>query len=162
TSNQPIADEDGRLAMMCNGEIYNHLSLRQGSAYRYTTGSDCEAVLAVYSTMGVCGFRHLDGMYAVAIYDAPQQMLLLHRDSIGKKPLFWYADANQVIFSSNVHAIVSNLRRLPELDLGQVRHYFCNGFVHPRHSIYRGILPVLPGEVIQIDLRSWKIHRSSI
>src|SRR5262249_21898926 len=128
----------------------------------YRTGSDCEAVLGVYTTMGVSGFRHLDGMYAAAIYDARDQMLLLHRDSIGKKPLFWYIDANQVIFSSNVHAIASNLHRMPELDLSQVRHYFRNGFVHPRHSIYSGILPVLPGEVIRIDLRSWRIHRSFI
>ena len=148
TSNQPIASEDGQLAMMCNGEIYNHLSLRKGSAYRYGTSSDCEAVLAVYSRTGVRGFRDLDGMYATAIYDAREQVLILHRDGIGKKPLFWYIDSERVIFSSNVHAITSNLRQAPKLDLDQVQHYFRNGFVHPKHSIYRSIQPVLPGEII--------------
>jgi asparagine synthetase B (glutamine-hydrolysing) len=162
TSNQPIASEDGQLAMMCNGEIYNHLSLRKGSAYRYRTNSDCEAVLAVYSGMGVRGFRNLDGMYATAIYDAREQVLILHRDGIGKKPLFWYIDSEQVIFSSNVHAITSNLRQAPKLDLDQVRHYFRNGFVHPKYSIYHGIQPVLPGEIIRIDLRSWKIQQAFV
>jgi asparagine synthase (glutamine-hydrolysing) len=162
TSNQPIASEDGQLAMMCNGEIYNHLSLRKGSTYRYRTSSDCEAVLAVYSGMGVRGFRDLDGMYATAIYDARERVLILHRDGIGKKPLFWYIDSDQVIFSSNVHAITSNLRQAPKLDLDQVRHYFRNGFVHPKHSIYHGIQPVLPGEIIRIDLKSWKIHQTFV
>jgi asparagine synthase (glutamine-hydrolysing) len=161
-SNQPIESEDRQLAVMCNGEIYNYLSLRESSMYPYCTGSDCEAVLDVYSTAGIEGFKQLDGMYAAAIYDARKQVVLLHRDGIGKKPLFWYADENEVIFSSNVHAISSNLRRAPELDLDQVAHYFENGFVHPRHCIYRGIQPVLPGEIIRIDLRSGKIDRSSV
>ena len=147
--------------MMCNGEIYNHLSLRKGSAYKYRTDSDCEAVLAVYSRMGVEGFRELDGMYAAAIYDARDQMLILHRDGIGKNRCSGML-TDHVIFSSNVHAITSNLRRAPELDLDQVRHYFRNGFVHPKYSIYHGIRPVLPGEIIRIDLRSWKIHQAFV
>lgn len=162
SSNQPIESEDGQLAMMCNGEIYNHLSLRESSTYHYRTGSDCEAVLDVYSSSGVDGFKRLDGMYAAAIYDAREQALVLHRDNIGKKPLFWHADENEVIFSSNVHAISSNLRRFPGLDLQQIEHYFRNGFIHPRHSIYRGIKPVLPGEVVRIDLRTGKIDRSFV
>lgn len=162
SSNQPIASECGQLAVMCNGEIYNHLSLREASNYRYRTGSDCEALLDVYSTSGVDGFKRLDGMYAAAIYDAREQLLLLHRDNIGKKPLFWHADDDEIIFSSNVHAISSNLRRQPELDLTQVEHYFREGFVHPRHSIYRGIQPVLPGEIIRIDLRTGKVEHSFV
>ena len=160
TSNQPIASEDGQLAMMCNGEIYNHLSLREKSSYRYRTGSDCEANVAVYSASGTDGFRQLDGMYATALYDKREQVLILHRDEIGKKPLFWYFDEDEIIFSSNVHAISSNLRKSPKFDLEQIRHYFQNGFVHPSHSIFHGIRPVLPGEIIRVHLRTGKIDRA--
>ena len=162
TSHQPIESADGQIAIICNGEIYNHLSIREQSRYCYLTGSDCEAIIDVYSTSGSEGFKRLDGMYAVAIYDAREQILLLHRDGIGKKPLFWYADDHEVVFSSNAHAVSSNLRRQPELDIEQVKHYFDNGFVHPCHSIYRGIQPVLPGQVVRIDLRTGRIEHEFI
>lgn len=154
SSNQPIAS-DG-LALVCNGEIYNHRTLRRDD-YAYRTESDCEAVLAVYAQDGAAGFARLDGMFSFVLLDRARKKLLLHRDPIGKKPLYYYRDAKRFVVASNVSAIVDNCPDAAEIDPEQVQYFLRHGSVHPGRSIYRRINPVLPGEIVEVDLRSAQV-----
>jgi asparagine synthase (glutamine-hydrolysing) len=159
TSNQPIVSEAG--VLICNGEIFNFKALRADSGeYRYRTSSDCEAVLHVYAEFGVEGISRLDGFFSCALYDPGRQRVVLHRDAVGKKPLFVMVDGGRLIFSSNVTAIVANASKRPTLDLEQVEFFRQHAFVNPSRSIFQEIAPVLPGQTITIDLRSGAIERS--
>ncbi|HLK36952.1 MAG TPA: asparagine synthase-related protein [Polyangiaceae bacterium] len=155
-SNQPLRG-DG-IALVCNGEILNHSDLREeGGSYRYLTPSDCEAVIDVYARLGIEGFGRLDGFFAFALFDSRREVLILHRDNVGKKPLFWTSDGRRVLLASNVTTLLENLELTPPVDRGQIPFLLRNGFVDPRASLFHGIRPVLPGQVVEIDLRTGRI-----
>src|SRR5579872_2057681 len=155
-SNQPLRG-DG-IALVCNGEILNHSDLREeGGSYRYLTPSDCEAVIDVYARLGIEGFGRLDGFFAFALFDSRREVLILHRDNVGKKPLFWTSDGRRVLLGSNVTTLLENLELTPPVDRGQIPFLLRNGFVDPRASLFHGIRPVLPGQVVEIDLRTGRI-----
>lgn len=159
-SNQPIRGD--RLAVVCNGEIFNHQELRDGRSYRYATPSDCEAVLDVYSNDGIPGFARLDGFFSFGLVDESRGEVILHRDNVGKKPLFWTSDGRRLLFASNVTALVDNLSKVPDLDREQIPFLLQNGFVDPRASLFRGIHPLLPGEVLQVDLARGHVRKSRL
>lgn len=157
-SNQPL--RGGGMALVCNGEIFNHRELRkEGGPYDYVTPSDCEAVLDVYARSSVEGFARLDGFFAFALFDPQRDLLVLHRDNVGKKPLFWTNDGRRVLFASNVTTLLDNLSQTPEIDRTQIPFLLRNGFVDPRASLFHGIKPVLPGEVVEIDLRDGSVRQ---
>ena len=106
TGKQPIENED--FVLIANGEIYNDLDIRrQIPNFSYKTGSDCESILAVYSKYGLIGFNKLRGMYAFAIYDKKRKKIILGRDPFGIKPLYYFHKNKELIFSSEIKALIA-------------------------------------------------------
>jgi len=162
TSNQPL--QNGDLVLICNGEIYNYKQiLSEDKNYHPLSGSDCEAIFFIYRKYGLDGLSKLDGMYSFVLFDKSRERVYFHRDRIGKKPLFYFFDEHTLIFSSNVNAVKDNLKQSDvSICNMQVSFYLENGFVHPSKSIYSEIKPILPGEILEIDLVKFKLKRIAI
>ena len=109
---QPMLSEDGRHAVVFNGEVYNHLELRpalEASGHRFRTRSDTETVLAAFRRWGDDAWPRLEGMFAVAVWDRRDRSLTLARDPLGIKPLFVTEQGGGLAFASEIKA----LRALP-------------------------------------------------
>lgn len=104
---QPLKNEDGSLTLIVNGEIYNHKELRSklGGGHRFQTGSDCEIILHLYEEKGIAFLDDLIGMYAIALWDARKQKLLLARDRFGIKPLFYTMNRERLVFASEIKSL---------------------------------------------------------
>jgi len=107
---QPLFDEALRIALICNGEIYNHKELRSRFArdHQFRTGSDCEIIVHLFETMGISHLAQLNGIFAFALLDQPSKKLYLCRDRLGVKPLFYYRDRDILVFGSEVKAVLAH------------------------------------------------------
>jgi asparagine synthase (glutamine-hydrolysing) len=151
---QPMRTEDG-VAIVFNGEIYNYLALRrdlQARGYVFRTQSDTEVILNLYHAEGVNGLRRLNGMFAVAIHDARSEELVLVRDQIGIKPLYYLRDSGRLLFASEIKAILAALPGRPPIDRQALWDYLSLGYVPPPRSIWQGILKLEPGHILRHDL----------
>src|SRR5262245_26745067 len=104
-ADQPMANEDGSIHIVFNGEIYNFKELREyllARGHRFRTQSDTESIIHLYEERGLAAFRDLDGMFAIAIWDRRERRLVLARDRAGKKPLFVYRDSSRIAFASEI------------------------------------------------------------
>jgi asparagine synthase (glutamine-hydrolysing) len=107
--NQPMCNEDGALWITYNGEIYNFRELRlvlEGRGHMFKSQSDTEVLLHAYEEYGTESFRMLNGMFAFALWDGRQKLMLLVRDRLGIKPLYYYHDDKKLLFSSEIKAIL--------------------------------------------------------
>ncbi len=143
-ANQPLVNEDGTIGAVVNGEIYNHLSIREellALGHVITSGSDSEVVLHGYEEWGDAICEKLTGMFAFAIYDANHDRLVLARDRAGQKPLFYRSfDDGSVAFASEVHAVVRGFPEAPvSADLGAIDEYLTLQYVPSPRTIYREI-----------------------
>ena len=145
TKEQPIF-KDG-CYLICDGSLYN---------------SELESILDIYKEFGVDGFYKLDGSYSFVIYDTKLQKLFLHKDSVGKKPLYYYKDDFKIVFSSNIDAIKSNLSEKLHIDKEQVKYYIKHKYIGIDNLIYKEIKSVYAGEVIEIDISKKEVTKSFI
>jgi asparagine synthase (glutamine-hydrolysing) len=148
---QPIGNEDGSLWVMLNGEIYNYPELRDlllQKGHRLATRSDTETIVHLYEEFGEACFSKLRGMFAIALWDSRQRKLLLARDRIGKKPLFYAVDQNRIVFASELKALLAadNLSR--EIDPQALSDYFSFGYIAAPKTIYRSVQKVRPGHYV--------------
>jgi asparagine synthase (glutamine-hydrolysing) len=159
---QPIANEDGRVVVVQNGEIYNHAELRaelEAAGHRFKTPhSDTEVLVHLYEQHGPRFAERLRGMFAVAVWDADRRRLVLARDRFGIKPLY-YRDADDFAFASELKA----LRRLPELstevDLDALEAFLAFNAIHGPRTIFREVRKLPPGHVLVRDERGTRIER---
>jgi len=124
---QPIANEDGRIWVMLNGEIYNYPELRQelvDRGHTFATRSDTESIVHLYEEYGEDCFRRLRGMFAIALWDSRERKLLLARDRVGKKPLYFAADQNRILFGSELKCLLAVDGSLRAIRLLLLRVYF--------------------------------------
>ena len=106
---QPLANEDDRIRIVFNGEIYNHADVRpelEAHGHRYRTRSDTETIVHAYEQWGDACVERLRGMFAFAIWDAPRRRLLLARDRLGVKPLYWARSGRRLLFASEIKSIL--------------------------------------------------------
>jgi asparagine synthase (glutamine-hydrolysing) len=155
---QPFVSADGKVALVQNGEIYNHVELRAELArqgVRFATDhSDTEVLLRLYEREGLAFLPRLNGMFAIAIWDArgaAGPVLHLVRDRIGVKPLFVADDGQRVLFASEIKAIVAAAAHRPTLDLAALQHLLAYNYVPPPFTLFAGIRHVLPGTVLSVD-----------
>jgi asparagine synthase (glutamine-hydrolysing) len=151
---QPMSTADGRLWITFNGEIYNYLDLRSEllqSGYPLRTHSDTEVLLGLYDTYGVEMFSHLNGMFAFAIWDSSARRLLLARDRFGEKPLYWYRDDQQLVFGSEIKAIltVPGVRR--EADEVGLQEYLTFQHCLGERTLFSGVHRMPPASFAIFD-----------
>ncbi|GAA1008358.1 asparagine synthetase B [Acrocarpospora pleiomorpha] len=149
-----VAEEDGRevAVLTYSGEVYNFLELRrelEGRGHRFRTRSDTEVVLRAYLEWGQELAGHLNGMFAFAVWDVRREELLLVRDRMGIKPLYYYPTAHGVLFGSEPKAILANPLAERVVDADGLREMLA--FVKtPEHAIFRGMYEVRPGQTVTI------------
>jgi asparagine synthase (glutamine-hydrolysing) len=148
---QPISNEDGRLWVMLNGEIYNYPELRhelEGKGHHFSTRSDTETIVHLYEEYGEGCFRKLRGMFAIALWDSEKRKLLLARDRVGKKPLFYAADSKRILFGSELKVLLAANDISREIDREALSDYFSFGYIPAPKTIYRAARKVKPGHYL--------------
>ncbi len=148
---QPMSNEDGTVWIVYNGEIYNFPELRQmllSKGHTFRSRSDTETIIHLYEEYGVDCLKYLRGMFAFAIWDEKERLLLLARDRVGKKPLFYYHDDGCFIFGSEIKAILQDptVERRP--DLIAIHHYLTYQSVPSPWSAFEGIKKLPPAHYL--------------
>lgn len=147
---QPMYNEDKSVAVVFNGEIYNFKTLRTSLAKRhiFTTQSDTEVIVHLYEEKGERVFEELSGMFAIAIYDSTKQRVLLGRDRLGKKPLYWGVFEGTLLFGSELKALMQHPLFRKELDLESVQSYLANDCVPTPGSIWKNVCKLPPASYL--------------
>lgn len=151
---QPIVDPQGRYALIANGEIYNFVELRQALAEdgcRFATGSDSETILHVYDRLGAAGFARLHGMFACALHDTRDGSLILGRDRLGIKPLYYARLPDRLAFASELKALLPLLPSMPALCPEAVARFLAVGFASGEQTVLSGVQRLEPGTVLSVD-----------
>ncbi len=153
-ANQPMANEDGAVRVVFNGEIYNFKALRSrlvANGHQFKSQSDTEVLVHLYEDVGPKFVDEIDGMFAIALWDARARRLVLARDRAGKKPLYVYQDRGRIVFGSEIKAIFAHPDVPIEVDETQIPAYFTYGYVPHPATFYRGVTHVEPAGVVVVD-----------
>ena len=148
TGHQPLGNEDGTVQIVCNGEIYNYQDLRhrlEGANHTFRTHTDTETIVHLYEDLGLECFQHLNGMFAIAIWDEHRERLVLARDRMGKKPLYYAVHEGRLVFASELKALMKIPGIEREIDPGAIDLYLTYQYIPHPHSIYKGIRKLPPG-----------------
>jgi asparagine synthase (glutamine-hydrolysing) len=153
TGHQPISNEDGSLWIVFNGEIYNHLSLREqliARGHSYRTHSDTETIIHLFEEYGRDCVQHLRGMFAFAIWDRNKETLFIARDRLGIKPLYYQLTPERLLFGSEVKVILVHGGIRPEFDRAALPEFLAFGYLSGEETFYSGIRKLLPGHTMEI------------
>jgi asparagine synthase (glutamine-hydrolysing) len=151
---QPMANEDGSVQVVFNGEIYNFRELRDRLAaqgHRFRSKSDTEAIVHLYEELGADCIASLDGMFAIAIWDERARRLMLARDRAGKKPLFYYRSGRLLAFASEMKAFFAHPDIVMEVDPASVPYYFIHGYVPGPSTFYKSVRQLEPGALMIVE-----------
>jgi asparagine synthase (glutamine-hydrolysing) len=146
--NQPMSNEEGTIWVVFNGEIYNFAALRnrlEGSGHKFRTRCDTETIVHLYEDEGLDCVTHLNGMFAMAIWDAGRRRLVLARDRLGQKPLVYRHDAGRLLFASQLKSLLEVPDVPRELDPSSLDEYLTYQYVPHPNTIFRGIGKLPPG-----------------
>lgn len=164
---QPLSNEDGSIWVVFNGEIYNFQTIKrelEGRGHRFRTNSDTETIVHAYEEWGEQSIERLRGMFAFALWDERRQQLLLARDRVGKKPVYYLQDSGRVVFGSEIKSILEAPEVSRELDLEALSDYLSLLYVPLHKSIFRSIRKLPAGHYAvarrgSFQVRSyWDIH----
>jgi len=155
TSNQPLVEEGGERVFLGNGEIYNYRELRaelQAQGHAFRTHGDMEVGLKAYGQHGVDFVQRLNGMYALAVYEQAAHRLLLVRDRLGIKPLYWarLADGG-VLFASEIKTLFASGLLDPEVDESLLDTWLVHGYVPAPRTLYKGVNKLPPGHWLRAE-----------
>ena len=149
---QPLFSLDKSITLVCNGEIYNYLELKDElikKGYKFNTSSDCEVIIYLYQEYGLELFKRLRGMFAFCLWDANKKLLLASRDRLGKKPLYYSRSSNGIVFSSELKAISKHFLSSYNFNYSSIRHTL--KYSHPIDMVdthINEIKKIRPGEYI--------------
>lgn len=149
---QPMSNEDDSVWIVFNGEIYNHALLRremERAGHRYRTKSDTETIVHLYEAYGAACVDRLQGMFAFAIWDRRARRLLLARDRLGIKPLYYAFTDQELLFASEIKGIVASGGLRVAFNETILPEYLANRYVAGENTFYRGISKLLPGHVLE-------------
>lgn len=153
TGHQPMTNEDGKVIIVFNGELYNYLGLRDQLLARghvFTTHSDTEVIIHAYEQYGENCLEHFRGMFVFAIWDSRRQQLFIARDRLGKKPLYYAQWGDTFLFASEIKGILAHPAAHREMDLDALDLYFGFRYVPGPRTMFKGIAKLLPGHFLRI------------
>lgn len=166
TGDQPMITDDGNLVIIFNGEIYNYLELKQELltlGHTFRTQSDTEVILKAYQQWGNDFQNKLNGMWAFALWDHRNATMLLSRDRLGEKPLYYAIHDNTVIFGSELKCILEyGIVAQPDFELTEL--YFCLSFIPAPYTFYKGIKKLEAGHFLRVkgdritESKYWEIE----
>ncbi|TMQ51970.1 MAG: asparagine synthase (glutamine-hydrolyzing), partial [Candidatus Eisenbacteria bacterium] len=148
---QPMANEDETVWIVYNGEVYNHAALRPGlerHGHSYRTRSDTETIVHMYEEEGERCVEQLQGMFAFALWDRPRGRLLLARDRLGIKPLYYACTDDELLFASEIKAILAGGSVRPALNEAILPEFLATGFVAGPETFFRGVRKLPPGRTL--------------
>src|SRR5262245_45281998 len=148
---QPMSNEDGSVWVVFNGEIYNHARLRpwlESRGHRYRTRSDTETIVHLYEEEGERCVERLQGMFAFAVWDRTRRRLLLARDRLGIKPLYYALTERELVFASEIKAILAASAVGPALNTAIVPEFLANRFVAGPETFFQGVMKLLPSRTL--------------
>jgi asparagine synthase (glutamine-hydrolysing) len=151
---QPMRGCDDQTWLVFNGEIYNHETLRAGleqRGHRYASRTDSETILHLYEERGIDFIHDIEGDYAIAIWDARAQQLVLVRDRIGVKPLYFYHEGGRFIFASEIKAILQHPAVTPDIDEESLYHYLTFLTTPAPRTLFRGINKLPAGHFLVMN-----------
>lgn len=159
---QPMLSEDGRLALVFNGEIYNYRELRadleaRGAVFRTT--SDTEVILHAYDAWGDAALDRFNGMFAIALYDGRRDRLLLARDRLGIKPLVYAQRDGALVFASELDALYRSGMVRGRVDAAALDAYFAYLYVPAPDTIFEDARKLMPGEKLVIERGRVRVER---
>ncbi|HUK88789.1 MAG TPA: asparagine synthase (glutamine-hydrolyzing) [Blastocatellia bacterium] len=150
---QPMTNEDGTVWIVYNGEIYNHLELRPGlehAGHRYRSNTDTETIIHLYEELGDGFVNELRGMFALALYDARRDTILLARDRLGIKPLYYHLDREgRLVFASEIKAILESGNIRASLNYAAVPDYLANHAPSGEDTLFEGIKRLRPAHILK-------------
>lgn len=147
---QPMSNSDKTIWITFNGEIYNYKELRKelSSSHDFNTSSDTETIIRLYEAMGQKCLKFLRGMFAFAIYDSNENKLLLARDHLGQKPLYYTSDGASFAFASEIKALLAIKPELREMDCKSLYEYLTIRVITPPRSMFKRIKKLPPGHFL--------------
>ncbi len=152
---QPIFNEDRSVRVICNGEIYNFRALRDSlekKGHRFKTNSDTEVIVHAYEEYLDDFPRYLNGMFAIALHDSKRKRLILVRDHIGIKPLFYYYDNRYLIWGSEIKALAASRLINKELNTDALGEFFSWEYIPGKRTLLKNVYKLEPGTMLNIDL----------
>ena len=162
TGQQPLYNEDNSIVLICNGEIYNFPELYENltkSGHQFKTRSDNEAIIHLYEMYGTQCVEHLNGMFAFALWDKNKQTLLLARDRMGVKPLYYGVQNNSFYFSSELKGLLAIPEIKRELNLDALNKYLSFENIPSPHSIIKSIYKLEAGHILTLQNKEIKTYK---
>lgn len=156
---QPMLSADERFALVYNGEIYNFRQLQAdyaGQGAHFETQCDTEVLLHALNTDGRAALDRFNGMFAFAHWDHTQRQLLLARDRMGQKPLYWCADDQKLAFASELKALLILLDQQFELDVTAIDQFFARGYILSPRTIFQDVHKLPAGCLLTLDANHWR------
>ena len=150
---QPIANEDGRIVTVSNGEVYNYRELREeliARGHRFATHSDTEVIVHLYEDDGPGFVSKLRGMFAIAVWDDAERQLVLVRDRVGKKPLYYSEAGDEFVFASELKGVLAASPHLADVCDQAIADYLTYSVIAAPQTIYRHVRSVEPGEMLVV------------
>ena len=151
---QPLSNEDGTVWIAFNGEIYNHAQVRVGleaAGHQYKTRCDTETIVHAYEEWGDACVDHLRGMFAFAIWDAPRRRLLLARDRLGVKPLYWAMAGGRLLFGSEIKSILKSGLLRAEANEAALPELLATRYLSGTETLFKGIHRLQPGHTLVFE-----------
>lgn len=150
---QPMSNEDDTVWIVFNGEIYNFLELKESlsQSHVFKSATDTEVIIHLYEEIGEQVFEKIHGMFAIAIYDLKKNKLILARDRMGKKPLYWGNHGGTFLFGSELKALIKHPQFKKEIDLSALDKYFLYENIPTPHCIFKNTFKLEPGTYLSWD-----------
>ncbi len=152
---QPIFNEDGTVGVVFNGEIYNYRELRawlESAGHRFRTVSDTEVIVHLWEQVGIDFPRHLDGMFAIALFDRVRRRLVLARDPVGIKPLYYALGPDGLVFGSEVKAVLASGRVPRRLDVDALAQFLAWEYVPGAGTLLGDVRRLEPARSLEFNL----------
>lgn len=149
---QPMVSDSGQHIIVYNGEVYNFVKIREeleSDGYQFYSDCDTEVILNAYDKWGQSCFSKFEGMFAIAIYDKDESKIVLARDRIGKKPLYYYCGHGHFVFGSELKPIMEYPYFIKEINKEVIKDYLCNKYLAAPLCIFENTYKMVPGTILE-------------